>query len=148
MIGKKKRHSRLQIPWHKTKRGKKKLAEGAKKYQQSEKGKLALKRARDKRRDKDFASIFAFVCKKNKRMYIMSSKYTMLRVANFKQGLKSEKRRKNYPSDLGKDYEKYGVEEFEVKILEKCSPLDLIKKKKQWIKSLESKKIYNKKGMD
>ena len=122
------------------------IAKATKRYQQSEKGKEALKKVRQRQRDKDFASIFAFICKKNDRVYVLSTKYTNLRMLSFKNDIKSDRARKDYPSDLRKDYENYGLTNFEFKILEKCQPSDLGQKKRKWIEKTiaAGTKIYNK----
>ena len=76
----------------------------------------------------------------------MSSANTLLRQTGFKSELKREDKRREYPSGLRKDYEKYGWDAFCFEVLEKVEPSKLAERKKHWMGKMlkENKKLYNK----
>ena len=90
---------------------------------------------------KENSGVYVIQCKENGRMYIGSSKRLRERISNHKRCLEDGN---HHCIDLQLDYNKYGKENFDIKILEYCNEADARKRELEYIDNLNIKKFgYN-----
>jgi len=83
--------------------------------------------------------IYGIQCKKTKKIYIGQSKSISRRITVHKHKLKYDK---HFNEDLQKDYNLYGIDNFEFLILEKCTCNQKDSKERYWVNFFDEL-IYN-----